>query len=94
MRYEFNLKFYNSMDFNILLSPFVKLKDAFLCLNLAQIFPKDVPNKVDMINEVMSKTDTVEYLQRWINMNIYYQNMMMILDYFLRIYVPEKLRNS
>ena len=42
------------MDFNMILRPFKKFKDAILCLNLSNVFPKLIPNRVQLITEVIN----------------------------------------
>ena len=38
----------------MILRPFKKLRDAILCLNLSSVFPKLIPNRVQLITEVIN----------------------------------------
>ena len=41
------------MDFNAILRPFSKFKDAVLCMNLTSIFPKIMPDRITNITAVL-----------------------------------------
>ena len=38
----------------MILRPFKNIKDAILCLNLSSVFPKLIPNRVQLITEVIN----------------------------------------